>query len=283
MNGEAAKIARPHIRPQTGPGKGGFPAITLEGVAEMASFWNCSPREAMITLLKAGVWPLRFARNRGVLSADDQVKLLSSRVAIVGCGGLGGHVATLLSRLGVGALTLCDHDVFDESNLNRQLLARESRLGQNKALVAEDEIRAVASHVETRTHPIFANPDTLPDILAGADIAVDCLDSLTTRRHLETAAHALGIPFIYGSVAGEEGFAMLTLPGGKGLRAVLGGAEGAADSGAERTLGVPALIPSATAALEAHLAFRALLGEASPEQTLYHLDLAAMRLVPIVI
>lgn len=251
---ELAEAVRPHIRLESGPGRGNFPAASLEGVRRAAAHWRVRPGEAMIRLLRLGVWPLRFARNRGVMTAEEQAILLSSRAAVLGCGGLGGYLATLLARLGVGGLALCDFDVFDESNLNRQLAARETSLGRNKAAVLSEEIRAVASHVDVRVFPVAADAGTLPEILGGCAIAVDCLDSLPSRLVAEAASHALGIPFVHGSLAGDEGFFMTSRPGGGGLVSLYGGVGPEDGGGAEKRLGVPPQTPAIIAGMEAYLA-----------------------------
>lgn len=278
LPGDLARALSPFVMVRDGPGKGDFPGVSLAGVAAAAAFWDCSRRQAMAKLLEVGVWPLRFSRNRGIYSAREQATLMSSGAAVIGCGGLGGHVVTLLARLGVGALTLCDYDVFDESNLNRQLLAREGNLGRNKAAVAAEEVLAIASHVEVRTREAEANSATLPDILRGMDIAVDCLDSLETRLRVEAAAHELNIPFVHGAIAGNEGFAMLSRPGGVGLRALYDGDALDAGNNAEKKIGVPTVTPAGIAVLEALLAADALLGRESAEPVLWHWDLAGFQL-----
>lgn len=75
------------------------------------------------------------------------VRLLQTRVFVLGCGGLGGHVASLLARLGVGGLRLCDSDIFEESNLNRQYFCTESTLGQPKAVATARGLRDMAGYL----------------------------------------------------------------------------------------------------------------------------------------
>lgn len=268
------EILRAHTCQQEGPGRGAFRAVTLAGVAAAAAFWGCSARDAMITLLQAGIWPLRFSRNRGISTAGEQAKLLASGAVIIGCGGLGGYVATLLARQGIGALTLCDHDCFEESNLNRQFGARESTLGKNKAVVVAEAVRDIASYMEVRVVPEAATHESLPSILHGSDIVIDCLDSLPLRFQVEAAAHALKLPFVHGSVAGREGFAMVSRSGSKDLHDIFG--DGIPESGAESRLGVPTLIPVGVAMLEVRLAMRELLGLNGTDTILRHLDLEGM-------
>lgn len=243
----------------------------MEGVRAAAASFAMEPRDVMAFCLERDIWPLRFARNRGVLDASGQRMLLLSRVAIIGCGGLGGHVATLLARAGIGAFTVCDPDVFDESNLNRQLLCRENNLGANKALAARDELALVASHADIRAHPIAVTPANLPEILRDARIVADCLDSLRTRRHLAEAAGRAGIPFVHGAVAGDEGFVMLSRPGRNAMETLYGTVL-STENTAERQTGVPSISPAVVAAFQANLVIRELVGKLPEEDSLLHLD-----------
>ena len=257
---ELANPLAPFCSARPGPGPGPFLAVSAEGIRAVAEHLGLSPGQAMILCLGHDIWPLRFARNRGVFSAEEQIRLLRSRAAVIGCGGLGGHVVTLLARAGVGAFTLCDPDSFDESNGNRQLLCREANIGRNKALVAQEELAAIASHAEARVFPVAAGPANLPDILHKADIVMDCLDSLETRRSVAAAADAAAIPFVHGAGAGEEGFAMLLRPGEKGLDSLYGTEVSHEETNAESRLGVPTLTPAAIAVLQANIALRVLTG-----------------------
>lgn len=267
-------LLAPLCIPQSGPGPGPFRAITLEGTRTLAEHLAVPLRDAMMTCLEHDIWPLRFARNRGVFSAADQRKLLASHVAVIGCGGLGGHAATLLARVGIGALTLCDPDAFDESNLNRQLLCTENTLGRNKARAAHDAVSAMASHARITVHPVAARPDNLPEILSGADIAMDCLDSLEARRHLAAAADAANIPMVYATVAGNEGFTMLVRPGDGSVRHLCAAGDADAKTNAETMLGVPTITPAATASIQTALAIHHLVGREPESSLLRHLDLA---------
>ncbi|MDR0238845.1 MAG: HesA/MoeB/ThiF family protein [Deltaproteobacteria bacterium] len=276
---DLAVLLEPFCATHSGPGPVPFQAVNLEGVHTLAKRRGISLAKAMALCLEHDIWPLRFTRNRGVFLAQEQRGLLESRAAIIGCGGLGGHVATLLARAGVGAFTLCDCDVFDESNLNRQILCRETALGRNKALVAREELAAIASHADVRVFPVVAGPDNLPEILHGASIVMDCLDSLATRCSVAAAADAAGIPFIHGAVAGDEGFAMLVRPGEKSLDLLYPDrvrfSEHASNGrGAESRLGVPTLTPAAIAVLQASLALQVLTGKKPGSARLWHFDIA---------
>ena len=93
--------------------------------------------------LEAALLPGRYRRNRETVSSADQLTLFRSRVAVVGCGGLGGYLVEQLARLGVGTLVLLDPDVFEEHNLNRQLLSSPEHLGRAKVDVAAERVAAI--------------------------------------------------------------------------------------------------------------------------------------------
>ncbi|NLG41191.1 MAG: HesA/MoeB/ThiF family protein, partial [Chloroflexi bacterium] len=80
---------------------------------------------------------LRYLRNHDAISEAEQAILAQKRVLVVGCGGLGGYVIECLARIGVGYLRVVDGDVFDETNLNRQLLSSNMNLGRPKTLAAQ--------------------------------------------------------------------------------------------------------------------------------------------------
>lgn len=182
-----------------------------EGLTAWAGLKGLTLRDAMRELLSVHIWPERFRRNYGLFSVMAMRHMLKSRILLLGCGGLGGHVAALLARMGVGMLRLCDYDVFDESNLNRQYFAQHATLGKGKAATAADGLRAMASHMDCEVIAAPASDETLPALVAGMDLAVDCLDSIPLKLALERAALRGGVPFVHGSVLREEGFAFLSL------------------------------------------------------------------------
>lgn len=238
-----------------------------------------SQSAAMIWCLEKGVWPLRFKANRGVFAESDQAKLLGARVLVIGCGGLGGYVCQLLARMGVGKLRVCDSEVFEESNLNRQLFCTEDRIGKPKVLSVEQELSRLASHMEVETFQEAAGPKTLPGMLDGVDVLVDCLDDIPARRECERAAQKAGAAFVHGSIAGAEGFAFLQIPGCPSvtLNHLYGPADGAQSRGAEALLGVPATTAAVLASLQARLAVHALLTKGLcpvAPLPLLHLDLS---------
>ena len=158
--------------------------ITIAGIRAWAAKQALPTREAVARLVLAGIWPESFRRNYGLLAAHDVARLLRCRVLVLGCGGLGGHVAELLARAGVGFLRLVDNDVFDESNLNRQRFCTESVLGRPKALVLQQALVDVASHLDVEAVQLEADEHNLPDLVRGVDVALDCLDTIAAKTAL---------------------------------------------------------------------------------------------------
>jgi molybdopterin-synthase adenylyltransferase len=92
----------------------------------------------------------RYKRNVKTLSEEENDKLKDCKVCVIGCGGLGGYVIEMLGRLGIGHITAVDGDVFDETNLNRQILSDEESLRQNKAEKAKERMKLVNSTIQIK-------------------------------------------------------------------------------------------------------------------------------------
>lgn len=200
-------------------------------------------------ILEAGLLPLRYARNRQTLSTAQQRRLFNSRVVIVGCGGLGGYLIEELARLGVGTLDLIDPDLFEEHNLNRQLLSSPALLGAPKAEAALRRVAEVNPAVTARAHRVALGAQNAAPLLRGADAVADGLDDLNARRALAVSCRALGIPLVHGAIAGWYGQVATQLPG-EDLSPLLGVA-GGDGKGVERGLGNPAFTPAVVASLQA--------------------------------
>jgi molybdopterin/thiamine biosynthesis adenylyltransferase len=238
--------------------------IRLAPVRELATAFGCPIREVELAALEAGVVPWRYLRNLGTVGMEGQARLLRATVAVVGLGGLGGYVAEALARMGVGHLILIDSDVFEEHNLNRQVLSAEGRLGASKAQTAKQHIAEINSAVEVTAHAALLTRENLPALLAGAAVVVDGLDRLPTRLMLQEGAQALGIPLVHGSIAGFLGQVMTIFPGDSGLRGLYGEAGALPERGLEAQLGTPAATPMAVAAWEAQEVVKVLLGRGEP-------------------
>lgn len=243
--------------------------------------FNRSVREVELLALQHGLLPARYIRNRKTITTEGQLRLCSASVVVVGCGGLGGYVLELLARLGVGRLRAVDPDCFEEHNLNRQLLSTVENLGQAKVDAARLRIGAVNPAVELEPHQCAFSAANGAELLQGAEVAVDALDNLATRRELAKQCLQLRLPLVQGAIAGWYGQLGIQLPddAGSGLRWIP--AEGE-QGGLEKELGNPSFTPAAIAALQAAEVCKLLLGEGGlpGERTLW-VDLQAMEfLIP---
>jgi molybdopterin/thiamine biosynthesis adenylyltransferase len=194
-------------------------------------------REVEIAALSAGIVPVRYLRNIGTIGPEGQIALLTSKVVVVGIGGLGGTIARNLARVGVGALVLVDGDVFSEDNLNRQEFADEGTVGRSKVEVAAQLIGRINGACEVTTANRRVDRDDLVEILAGSDVAVDALDSIPSRFSLSDAAAAVGVPLVHGSVAGFIGQVSTLLPEDGGFSRIFGDRDGLPERGVEATVG----------------------------------------------
>ena len=155
----------------------------------------------------------RYERNFPAITPEEFLRLRRKRVAVIGCGGLGGHIIELLSRMGIGAIRVVDGDVFEASNLNRQLLSDTETMGRSKAQVAADRVRRVNPQVEVDAVWTYLNESNALHLLEGCDVAIDALDNIASRKLLEEACRRAGIPYVYGAIQGWVAQAAVSMPG----------------------------------------------------------------------
>ena len=191
---------------------------------------NCVER----CVFMAGAIPERYVRNLSTFSADEQRRLFFSKVALVGLGGLGGHLLESLVRAGVGNILACDGDNFEPSNLNRQRLAAENTLDSKKSEAAFEMVRVVNAAVFLDVRSNFMKADDFESFIAGADLVADCLGGLEFREPLKKAAANQGIPMVTASVAGWAGIVSTVYPGDASPADFFG-----SDNGLEEELGTP--------------------------------------------
>jgi len=134
-----------------------------------------------------------------------QQKLKSARVFVAGAGGLGSPTSMYLAVAGVGHIVICDYDAPELSNLNRQILHSDSRIGMNKAESAKLTLEQLNPSIEVEPVTARVEPDNVDDLVADAHIIVDCMDNFPTRYLLNEAAIRKGIPLVHASVWGLEG------------------------------------------------------------------------------
>ena len=198
--------------------------------------------------LENGILPARYQRNRNMISIAEQLQLFRSRIAVIGCGGLGGYIIEGLARLGVGQIVAIDPDIFEEHNLNRQLLATSRNLGQAKveaALARVNEINPAVTVTPVKDTFCTANGRELLD---GVTVAVDALDSISYRLELAEVCTEMKIPLVHGAIGGWYGHVATQLPGDTTVQRIYRNwVEG---KGIEKELGNPAFTPAVVASLQ---------------------------------
>ncbi|MHC4742512.1 MAG: HesA/MoeB/ThiF family protein [Planctomycetota bacterium] len=176
----------------------------------------------------------RYQRNIGTLGLEGQRKLFSSRIVIVGLGGLGGHVLEQMARAGVGHITGIDPDVFEPSNLNRQLLSDVDSMGLPKVDASKRRVQLV--HPETGFVGIKkCHTDADDEVWKEADMVFDCLDSITDRLSLAEMCSRAGRTLIHGAIAGWYGQVAVVRPGSHLITRLYPNTE----PGLEKVLGTP--------------------------------------------
>ena len=134
-----------------------------------------------------------------------QMKLLGSKVLLLGAGGLGSPAALYLAAAGVGTLGIIDMDVVDASNLQRQILHNTERIGMRKVDSAKVTLTAMNPDLEVRTYDMRLGADNILDIIDGYDVIVDGTDNFPTRYLVNDAALLKNIPVVHGSIFRFEG------------------------------------------------------------------------------
>ncbi len=209
----------------------------------------------------------RYCRNVPALTREECARLREKTVLIAGCGGLGGYLLDLLLRIGIGCIRVCDGDVFEASNLNRQLLAEPGLLGTSKAEAARAYAARVNPDVSLEAFGEFLTRENAHALVAGCDAVLDGLDSIASRRLLRAACDQGGIPYIFGAVSGWVAQGAVILPGEPTLDILY--PQGAAPG--EKT--VLSFTPAICAGLQASLCVKLLSGRPVESGKLYHWDL----------
>lgn len=142
-----------------------------------------------------------------------QAKLLDAKVLLIGAGGLGSPAALYLAAAGVGTLGLVDHDVVDTSNLQRQILHTNDRVGMPKVESARQAINALNPDVTVKLYQERLSSENIMAIIADYDVIVDGCDNFPTRYLVNDACVMTGKPNVHGSIFQFEGQATVFYPG----------------------------------------------------------------------
>ncbi|WP_068617476.1 MoeB/ThiF family adenylyltransferase [Paenibacillus tuaregi] len=190
------------------------------------------------------------------IGRNGQLKLLGSKVLIVGVGALGTGIAETLARAGVGHLVLADRDYVEWSNLQRQQLFSESDAAARlpKAVAAKERLLAINSEVTVEAFVMDVTLQEIEDLLPGVDLILDATDNFDTRLLINDISQKHRIPWIYGGCVGSYGITYTILPGETPcLNCLLGAIPLGGD-----TCDTAGIIPSAVQTVVAHQTTEAL-------------------------
>jgi len=145
----------------------------------------------------------QFTRTKQLMGREAMENIKAARVAVFGLGAVGSFAVEALARVGVGYLRLVDFDRVDGSNINRQLYALNSTIGQKKAKLARERVLDINPLCEVELHETFVNADSLTDLLSlDIDVVVDAIDGLNSKVNLIFGAVSMGLPVVSSMGAG---------------------------------------------------------------------------------
>lgn len=204
----------------------------------------------------------RYARQIILENIEEngQKKLLSSSVAIVGCGALGTVAANNMARAGIGEIYIIDRDFVELNNLQRQILFDENDIGTPKAVAATEKIRLINSDI--KVYPIIkdVNHTNVEDLLKDMDMVIDGTDNIQTRMLINDVCVKHKIPWIYTGAIGTSGMTMNIIPGNACIRCLYPGIPKAGSLPTCDTMGVLNTATVIMGSIETTEAIKILLG-----------------------
>lgn len=146
-----------------------------------------------------------FSRSELIFGKEAMEKLLASRVAVFGIGGVGGYAAEALVRSGIGAIDIIDSDTVSLSNINRQIYALQSTVGKYKVDAAADRIKDINPSCTVTAHKKFYSPETSSEFdFSLYDYVIDAIDTVTGKIELVMQAELNNVPIISSMGAGNK-------------------------------------------------------------------------------
>ena len=179
----------------------------VESMRGGITLWKDRGYEVDVPRSLTGEQRERYSRHLLIpeIGLEGQMKLLDSKVLLLGAGGLGSPAALYLAAAGVGTLGIVDNDVVDLSNLQRQVAHSNDRIGVPKVDSAEIAIHEINPDVNVEKHPVRLGADNIMEIIEGYDVIVDGLDNFPTRYLLNDASVRLQTPVVSASILGFDG------------------------------------------------------------------------------
>lgn len=209
----------------------------------------------------------RYERNIPALTEAECALLRQKRVLVVGCGGLGGYLIELMTRLGIGFIRAVDGDVFEPTNLNRQLLSEVVLLGTSKAHAAQQRVQRVNPDVDIQAIHSFLTADNAMELIKGCDLVLDGLDNIDTRRILAEACTQSGVPYVFGAIQGWVLQAGIAMPGDHLMDVLY------PQGTVVRSNSVLSFTPAFCASMQVSMATRLLVGRPVKTGTVYYVDM----------
>ena len=138
----------------------------------------------------------KYSRLIAIYGEEKLKRLKNSNVAVIGLGGVGSYCVAALTRSGIGTLTICDFDVVEESNINRQLFATEETISRKKTEVASDYLNKINSKAEIKAFAEKLDDTNASEILNNADYIVDAIDDVNAKITIAKYAEDKDIPIV---------------------------------------------------------------------------------------
>lgn len=200
-----------------------------------------------------------FERNVPAVSQAEQLLLSRKKVLVIGCGGLGGYMIEYLTRLGIGDITAVDGDVFETSNLNRQLNSTPALIGSSKATAAAERVKTISPGTCITPVQAFFDETNAEELIQDQDLVIDALDNLSSRFLMEDVCEKQRVPFVHGAILGWSMQITTGLPGKRVLHKIYGTSQEQSriDASCKTSL---AMTPAACAAIQATEALKLLTG-----------------------
>ncbi len=156
---------------------------------------------------------LRYRRQILIFGEESQKKLLKSKVAVIGAGGLGSSVLYYLASAGIGEIKIVDYKEVDMPDLNRQILYTEKDVGRKKAEASKERLEMLNSEIKIQSIDKKIDEKNIDDIIKDCDVVVDCLDNFSARYILNDACLRLKKPLVHAAVEEMRGQATTVIPG----------------------------------------------------------------------
>ena len=170
-------------------------------------------------------------------------------------------------RIGIGKIRCVDGDVFDETNLNRQLLATSHTIGKPKALEAQARLQAINPAITVEPVCAFLTQDNAMELIAGCDIVLDALDNIPARKLLADACAEAGVPYVFGAISGWVAQAAVCMPGENLIEKLY------AEDTVIKDKSVLSFTPALCAAMQVSLCIKLLTGRPVESGKLHYADL----------